>query len=264
MNRARNSGTTVEMNNVLVVIPARYASTRFPGKPLADLCGMPMVQQVWQRAIQVKRADRVVVATDDQRILEVVKGFGGEGWMTSSAHRTGTERVAEVAEKIPSMLVVNLQGDLPLFLPETLDRLIEIGLASGNPFQAVTVKSEMTDPAERSSPASVKVVTDLQGRALYFSRSLIPYPQTHNLNNNFKYYKHYGIYLFQRHFLLQIAKAPEGELEKIEQLEQLRILEGGGTIRVVEIDPREAASFWEVNTPEDLVRAREILGHTDH
>ncbi len=245
----------VASGDVLVVIPARYRSSRFPGKPLADLGGMPMVQQVWRRAMQVKRANRVVVASDDARILKVVEAFGGEGWLTSSTHRTGTERVAEVAEKIPAALVMNLQGDLPLFLPETLDRLIDLGLTSDS--DALTVKSEMTDPAERSSPSSVKVVSDLRGRALYFSRSLIPYPRADD--GQFKYYKHYGIYLFRRDFLLRIAKAPEGRLEGMEQLEQLRILEQGGTIQVVEIAPHEAASFWEVNLPEDLVRARAIL-----
>jgi 3-deoxy-manno-octulosonate cytidylyltransferase (CMP-KDO synthetase) len=254
---SQNEVAGVRTGGVLVVIPARYDSSRFPGKPLADLGGMPMVQQVWRRAIQAKRADRVVVASDDDRILKVVEAFGGEGCRTSSAHRTGTERVAEVAEKIPAALVVNLQGDLPLFLPETLDRLIDLGLASDS--DALTVKSEITDPAERLCPSSVKVVTDLRGRALYFSRSPIPYPRTENIMGNFKYYKHYGIYLFRRDFLLQIAKAPEGRLEGMEQLEQLRILEQGGTIQVAEIGPDEAASFWEVNLPEDLVRAREML-----
>ena len=262
----QDNDTHLKMGGVLVVIPARYGSSRFPGKPLADLMGWPMVRHVWNRAIQAKRADRVVVATDDERILKVVEDFGGEAWMTSSAHRTGTERVAEVAEKIPATLVVNLQGDLPLFLPETLDRLIEISLASQNvqtdmqaDVQAVTLQSEITDLAEINSPSCVKVVTDLQARALLFSRSPIPYMQTGHINNNFKYYKHYGIYLFRRPFLLQLAKAPEGRLEAVEQLEQLRILERGGVIQVVEIDRREAASFWEVNTPDELVRAAALL-----
>lgn len=247
----------------LVVIPARYPSTRFPGKPLADLNGKPMIQHVWERAIAAKRPSRVIVATDDERIAETVRRFGGEVLMTSSEHRTGTERVAEVAAQFPAERVVNLQGDLPLFLPATLDRLIEIGggLIQRGEADLITAKSALTNEEEVFSPHAVKVVTNERGDALYFSRSPIPHIERGDFGKrgSFTFYKHYGIYLYHKNFLLQIAKSPEGNLERMERLEQLRVLEQGGKVHVMEIEKEEALFFWEVNTPEDLVRAREIL-----
>lgn len=252
----------------LVVIPARYASTRFPAKPLADLNGKPMVQHVWERAAAAKRPGRVVVATDDRRIAEIVERFGGEVAMTADSHRTGTERVAEVAARFPAKIVVNLQGDLPLFNPSTLDDLIEKSerLIMNGETDLVTAKSEIHSEEEIFSPHSVKVVTDFTGRALYFSRSPIPYLQKGDLKKGvapFKFYKHYGIYLYHFDFLLQVAKSPEGGLEKMERLEQLRVLEQGGRVQVIEIDPEAARFFWEVNTPEDLTKAKEILSSLD-
>ncbi len=256
---------TLTSNSTLVVIPARYPSVRFPGKPLADLNGKPMIQHVWERAIAAKRPDRVIVATDDERIAETVRRFGGEGMITSSSHRTGTERVAEVAAQFPARQVVNLQGDLPLFQPITLDRLIEIGGEAVLRGEAnlATVKSKMSYE-ETVSPHSVKVVTDRQGNALYFSRSLIPHVEggVHDWRNRSPFYKHYGMYLYHKDFLLKIAPSQEGDLEKFEKLEQLRVLEQGGKIRVIEIDSEEAAHLAEVNTPEDLVKAREMLIHS--
>ncbi|MBI3803406.1 MAG: 3-deoxy-manno-octulosonate cytidylyltransferase [Nitrospirae bacterium] len=255
-------------DSVLVVIPARYPSTRFPGKPLADLNGKPMVQHVWERAVAAKRPSRVLVATDDTRIAEVVRRFGGEVMMTASTHRTGTERVAEVAEQFPAELVVNLQGDLPLFRPETLDRLIEIGGESIRRREAdlITAKSAMMNEEEIFSPHTVKVVTDHRDHALYFSRSPIPYAERGQLgasgqSGSFLFYKHYGIYLYHKTFLIQVARSPEGKLERKERLEQLRVLEQGGRVRVIEIGEGEARFFWEVNTPEDMLRAREILAN---
>lgn len=257
---------TMSADSVLVVIPARYPSTRFPGKPLADLNGKPMVQHVWERAVAAKRPAKVLVATDDARIADVVRRFGGEVMITASTHRTGTERVAEVAAQFPAELVVNLQGDLPLFRPETLDRLIEAGGESIRRREAdlITAKSALMDEAEIFSPHSVKVVTDHRDYALYFSRSPIPYAERGRLgasseSGTFVFYKHYGIYLYHKAFLIQIAESPEGKLEKKERLEQLRVLERGGRVRVIEIGEGEARFFWEVNTPEDLVKAREIL-----
>jgi len=248
----------------LVVIPARYSSTRFPAKPLADLNGKPMVQHVWERAAAAKRPGKVIVATDDDRIAAVVRDFGGEVEMTSSSHRTGTERVAEVASRFPAKIVVNLQGDLPLFDPATLDLLIEKSEEAILDGQAdlVTAKSEIHSEEEVFSPHTVKVVTDVEGRALYFSRSPIPYLEPGAFGKGsapFKLYKHYGIYIYHPDFLFRIAKSPEGNLERIERLEQLRVLEQGGSVRVIEIDPKAARFFWEVNTPEDLIQAREIL-----
>jgi len=248
----------------LIVIPARFPSTRFPGKPLADLNGKPMIQHVWERAMATQYAGQVRVATDDPRIAERVRSFGGEVLMTSADHRTGTERVAEAAERFPAEVVVNLQGDLPLFQPKTLDSLIGACRASleKGEFDLATAKSEIFSEEELFSPHSVKVVTDREGFALYFSRSPIPYVEKGGFENGkgpFKFYKHYGIYIFRRDFLLRIARSPEGPLEKMERLEQLRVLEQGGRIRVLEIEQEEARFFHEVNTPEDLVKAREIL-----
>lgn len=253
----------MKADSVLVVIPARYPSTRFPGKPLADLNGKPMIQHVWERAIAAKRPDRVIVATDDERIAKVVQGFNGEVMMTSSEHRTGTERVAEVASQFPALRVMNLQGDLPLFRPATLDRLIDIGgkLIQRGEADLITAKSALTSEEEVFSPHSVKVVSNERGEALYFSRSPIPHIEKGGFEKrgSFTFFKHYGIYLYHKGFLLQIAKSPEGSLEKMERLEQLRVLEQGGRVRVLEIAKEEARFFWEVNTPEDLVKAREIL-----
>jgi 3-deoxy-manno-octulosonate cytidylyltransferase (CMP-KDO synthetase) len=211
-----------------------------------------------------KRPGRVVVATDDDRIAQTVRRFGGEVQLTSPAHRTGTERVAEVASRFSSAIVVNLQGDLPLFDPATLDLLIdksERAILNGET-DLVTAKSEIESEEEIFSPHSVKVVTDSTGRALYFSRSPIPYIEKGSFGKGaerFKFYKHYGIYLYHQDFLLRIAKSSEGDLERIERLEQLRVLEQGGRVQVIEIDRKAARFFWEVNTPEDLVKAKEIL-----
>lgn len=263
--RAVNAGTK---RTSLVVIPARYSSTRFPAKPLADLNGKPMVQHVWERAAAAKRPGKVVVATDDDRIASAVRGFGGEVEMTSPDHRTGTERVAEVASRFPAGIVVNLQGDLPLFNPATLDLLIEKSEKAilDDKADLVTAKSEIRSEEEVFSPHSVKVVTDSNGRALYFSRSPIPYIEKGRFGTGsapFKFYKHYGIYFFHPDFLFRIAKSPEGSLERMERLEQLRVLEQGGSVQVIEINPEAARFFWEVNTPEDLIRAREILSSSE-
>lgn len=263
-NQNRSGSAEATMKTALVVIPARYASTRFPAKPLADLNGKPMVQHVWERAVAAKRPARVVVATDDGRIAKVVRSFGGELEMTSPDHRTGTERVAEVAARFPSKIVVNLQGDLPLFDPGTLDLLIEKSerLILSGETDLVTAKSEIVSEEEIFSPNSVKVVTDQTGRALYFSRSPIPHIERGAFgkgNAPFKFYKHYGIYIYHPDFLARISKSSEGSLEKMERLEQLRVLEQGGRVQVIEIGREAARFFWEVNAPEDLVKAREIL-----
>jgi len=248
----------------LIVIPARYQSQRFPGKPLADLNGKPMIQRVWERAMMIKDHGRVIVATDDKRIADCAREFGAEVCMTSVSHQTGTERVAEVAEQYDSEMVVNLQGDLPVFLPGVLDDLLEISAdLIGRGFaKLVTVKSEILSKEEIFSPNTVKVITNRENLALYFSRSPIPYiaPESLDLESlPFKFYKHYGIYIYKKEFLLHISKSPEGLLEKAEKLEQLRVLEEGGQISVVDIKPESARFFREVNTPEDLVKVKEML-----
>jgi len=242
----------------LIVIPARYGASRFPGKPLADLHGKPMIQHVWEGASASKLAQKVIVATDDARIAEAVRGFGGSVWMTASSHRNGTERVAEVASHFKAEVVVNLQGDLPLFDPDILDEIIAEATVwiISKKAEVFTAKTAIQSEAELLSPDTVKVVTDKAGRALYFSRAAIPHATR---GTSRKSDKHYGIYCYARDFLLEIAKAPEGILERTERLEQLRVLEAGGRIGVMALGPGAARSFLEVNTPEDLEQARKRL-----
>ncbi len=254
--------STAMTSGPLVVIPARYDSTRFPGKPLADLCGRPMIQHVWERAVAAKRPGRVVVATDDLRIAECVRAFGGECVMTAAGHRNGTERVAEVAATSSSPLVVNLQGDLPLFHPPTLDRLIDIAqtAVTTRGIDGVTARAKIDLRDEIFSPSCVKVVVDREDRALYFSRATIPHADPSSpVPPETIFYKHFGIYIYQRDFLLRLAQMPEGRLEATERLEQLRVLEAGGRILAVTLSPVETDCFFEVNHPEDLRRVEAYL-----
>ncbi|MBN4054093.1 3-deoxy-manno-octulosonate cytidylyltransferase [Nitrospira defluvii] len=252
----------------LVVIPARYESSRFPGKSLADLQGKPIIQHVWERAASANLPGRVIVATDDERIATCVREFGAEVCLTALSHKNGTERIAEVAASLDYDIVVNLQGDLPLFQPEVLDSLLEssIKMIEGGKADVVTAKSEILSEDEIFSPNTVKVVTDENDLALYFSRSVIPYIEKETFDrkkNETVFYKHYGIYCYSKSYLLKIVKAPEGCLERIERLEQLRVLEQGDRIGVVHLPPDASQSFLEVNTPHDLKKAAAFLakGH---
>lgn len=229
---------------VLCIIPARYASTRLPGKPLRDIAGKPMIVRVYERATGAQRVHEVVVATDDERIRAAVEEHGGHAVMTRADHATGTDRLAEVAAQRPDCdLIINVQGDEPLIDPAVIDALVA-------PFEhdaalmMATAKTEITDAAEMENPNNVKVVTDRTGNALYFSRARIPYAR----NAGAKVYKHIGIYAYRRDFLLAYAKMAQTELEYSESLEQLRALENGYRIRVVETD----AVFIGVDTEEDL------------
>ena len=235
---------------VLCVIPARFASTRLPGKPLKDIAGKPMVVRVYERASQAGLVDETLVATDDERIKEAVEAAGGRAMLTRADHATGTDRLAEVAEAYPQVdLIVNVQGDEPLIEPGLIDQLA--GLFADEPdLQMATVKTEMKDEDEQRNPNNVKVVCDKAGYALYFSRSLMPYPR----KGGCPVYKHIGIYAYRREFLLKYAKMEPTPLEKAESLEQLRALENGFRIKVVETK----ASFVGVDTPEDLERVNEI------
>ncbi|SFT61854.1 3-deoxy-manno-octulosonate cytidylyltransferase (CMP-KDO synthetase) [Selenomonas sp. GACV-9] len=236
--------------NVLCVIPARYASTRLPGKPLKDIAGKPMVCRVYERASQAGKVSKTLVATDDERILQAVKANGGEAMMTRKDHPTGTDRLAEVAAAFPEAeLIINVQGDEPLIEPSLIDELAAVFEADSN-LKMATVKTEMIDRAEQENPNNVKVVTDKNGYALYFSRSLIPYPR----NEGCPVYKHIGIYAYKRDFLLQYAKMGSTPLEAAESLEQLRALENGYRIKVVETK----AKFVGVDTAEDLQKVNEI------
>ena len=235
---------------VLCVIPARYASTRLPGKPLKDIAGKPMVVRVYERASQAGLVNETLVATDDERIKTAVEAAGGKAMLTRADHATGTDRLAEVAEAYPDVdLIVNVQGDEPLIDPGLIDELA--GLFANEPELAMaTVKTEMEDEAEQKNPNNVKVVCDKAGYALYFSRSLMPYPR----KGGCPVYKHIGIYAYRRDFLLHYAKMEPTPLEQAESLEQLRALENGYRIKVVETK----AKFVGVDTVEDLERVNEI------
>ena len=245
---------------IIAVIPARYASTRFPGKALADIGGKPMIQHVYERTCRASLVSRVIVATDDQRIADVVNQIGGEAIMTSTAHETGTDRLAEVAQSLDSDLVVNVQGDEPLIDPAMIDQAIKPFMNDPN-LQMGTLKTRVLCLHDFLSPNVVKVVTDVSGNALYFSRSPLPFfrdkwqdlKDESFASGRLLCYKHVGLYVFRRDFLLQFAAMPPTFLEISEKLEQLRAIENGVRIRVVETE----FSSIGVDTPDDLIKAQE-------
>lgn len=235
----------------ICVIPARYSSTRLPGKPLKDICGKPMVCRVWERASRAASVTEVIVATDDERILQAVNEHSGRAMMTRADHKTGTDRLAEVAEKFPNVeVVVNVQGDEPLIEPSLIDELVAAFVADKD-LQMATVATELTDAEEMTNPNNVKVVLDKNDNALYFSRSLIPYPRNAGKSPVFK---HIGIYAYRRQFLIDYAKMTPTPLEQAESLEQLRALENGFRIRVI----KSSCQFVGVDTEEDLKLVNEI------
>lgn len=237
--------------NILCVIPARYASTRLPGKPLAPIAGKPMIQHVYERASLANRPNTVLVATDHELVYDAVKAFGGKVMLTSPDHPTGTDRLAEVARSYTDAdIIINVQGDEPLIAPEVIDQLAAVFDNDGE-LKMATLATVM-DEAEYNQPSAVKVVTDLCGHALYFSRSLIPY-----LRNEaaLPVYKHIGIYAYRRDFLLHYAALTPTPLEKTESLEQLRALENGHKIKVIITDFKSIG----VDTPEDLELVNRLL-----
>ena len=237
---------------ILCVIPARYASTRLPGKPLADIAGKPMICRVYEQAVQAKSLAGVLVATDDQRVYDAVIQNGGKAMMTAENHPTGTDRLAEVAAAYPDMdLIINVQGDEPLIEPEIIDALATV-FDEDPALQMATVKTPMSTQAEMQDPNNVKVVTDRNGYALYFSRSLLPYPR---VPHGRPAYKHIGIYAYKRDFLLRYAQMEPTPLEQTESLEQLRALENGFRIRVIETNRK----FIGVDTPEDLAAGNAVF-----
>jgi len=239
---------------VVVVIPARYGSTRLPGKPLVQLAGKSMIQRVYERARLAKRANLVLVATDDERIVKAVEAFGGEARMTRADHRTGTERVAEVAAHTEGDVFVNVQGDEPLLDPGAVDMAVDALL--GEPVAAIaTVATPVKAAADIMDPNVVKTVLDFNGNALYFSRAPIPWVRDAAGNARARHLKHLGLYVFQRDALLEYPTLPRGDLERIEQLEQLRWMENGWKIRVTEVE-HDAVS---VDVPEDVARAEKLI-----
>ncbi|HLM59081.1 MAG TPA: 3-deoxy-manno-octulosonate cytidylyltransferase [Pyrinomonadaceae bacterium] len=262
-----HTGLPIQNPKVVAIIPARYSSSRLPGKPLLEIGGRPMVVHVAERALAARSVERAVVATDDERIFEAVRAAGHEALMTSAEHASGSDRLAEAAEGIEADLIVNVQGDEPLISPETIERAVAALVEDESAAASTTC-----EPFERAedvlSPDVVKVVTDARGRALYFSRSPVPFPREAarlygslaaalaaepDLLKRFR--KHTGLYVYRRAFLLEYARWPQTQLERDESLEQLRILEHGRAVRVVEA----AAPSIGVDTPEDLRRVRAIF-----
>jgi 3-deoxy-manno-octulosonate cytidylyltransferase (CMP-KDO synthetase) len=244
----------MDSSQMVIVIPARYGSTRLPAKPLVPLAGKPMIQRVYERAKLAKFAGRVIVATDDDRILKAVQDFGGEARMTRTDHRTGTERVAEVAAHVEGEVFVNVQGDEPLLDPAAVDAAVAALLEE--PAAAIsTVAVPIRTPADIMDPNVVKTILDFDDNALYFSRAPIPWVRDSAHKIHARHLKHLGLYVFERDALLEYPTLPQGELERLEQLEQLRWLENGWKIRVTEVE-RDAVS---VDVPEDVARAEKLL-----
>ena len=248
---------------VVAIIPARYGSTRLPGKPLARIGGKPMIQHVYESASKARVLERVLVATDDRRVEETVRGFGGEVMMTSKDHASGTDRLAEVARKIKADWLVNVQGDLPFIQSETIARAVR-PMRRDRSIPMGTVGTPIFDEGEWRNPNIVKVLINRQGFALYFSRSPIPYVRngavdlggnklTRGAKRRLWAHRHVGLYVYRRDYLLQFARLRPTALEQIESLEQLRALAHGHRIYVAMVDER----CVEVDTAEDLAKAEE-------
>ncbi len=238
---------------VVGLIPARYASKRFPGKALADLWGKPLLQHVVERAAQARTLSEVVVATDDARIADLVRGFGGKVQMTAATHPSGTDRIAEVARHLSCDLVVNIQGDEPLIVPGEIDAAVAPLLADPA-IPMGTLACPLSVP-QAADPNAVKVVVGTDGFALYFSRAPIPYLRDGHAGGASPYLLHIGLYVYRRDVLLRLASLPPTPLEERERLEQLRALEHGIRIRVVTTDHPSIG----VDTPEDLERVRRMM-----
>lgn len=246
---------------VLAIIPARYASQRLPAKPLADICGKPMVQHVYERACRASTVDRVVVATDDERIATAVRGFKGEVVMTPANLLTGTDRIACAAQSIPDAdIVINVQGDEPLIEPAMIDQAVK-PLLDDSSISVGTLVRRIESIDELLNPGIVKVVLDHAGNALYFSRSPIPFGRDIDQNdwpNTGTYYKHIGLYVFRREFLETFTSMNQTPLEKAEKLEQLRILENGYKMRCTVTTHNSIP----VDTQEDLDVVRTLANKT--
>ena len=241
--------------SVLAVIPARYASTRLPGKPLVPLAGKPMIERVWNQVRQASAVSDVLVATDDERIRSAVGAFGGKAVMTRSDHRSGTERIAEVAATHKDAdIFVNVQGDEPLIEPAAINELVE-AIQSDGEVQVATLAVPITHPPDIMDPNVCKVVLDFDGNGLYFSRAPIPWVRDRGGAVHARHLKHLGLYAFRREALLDFATFPQGDLERVEQLEQLRWLENGYRIRVAETEHDSVS----VDVPDDVARIEALL-----
>jgi 3-deoxy-manno-octulosonate cytidylyltransferase (CMP-KDO synthetase) len=238
---------------IIGVIPARYDSTRFPGKPLALIKGKSLIERVWRQARKARKLDDIIIATDDDRIQKAAEAFGARVVLTSRTCKCGTDRLAEVARKTPASagIFINIQGDEPLIPPALIDELAETLRATPG-LPAVTAAYPLNDEREYMDPNVVKVVVDEKSHALFFSRSPLPYRRS---KGTMTCYKHLGIYGYRRHFLLRFTGWPQTPLEKIEQLEQLRILEKGYRIKVV-LSGRDS---YGVDVPDDVKKIERLL-----
>lgn len=234
------------------IIPARYESRRFPGKPLAPILGKPMIQRVYERAKQAESLENVFIATDDQRIFDASLSFGADVRMTSPGHRSGTSRVAEIAAQLDSPLIINIQGDEPLFHVSMIEDLVQA--LQDKTIHMATLAARENNIADIEDQNIVKVVMDREDFALYFSRSPIPF------NSADSFCKHIGIYGYQKTFLLKFESLQETRLEKTEKLEQLRALENGCRIKIV----NTPHSILSVDTPEDIIKIENFLREEGH
>jgi len=239
---------------IIGVIPARWASTRFPGKVLADLNGRPLIWHVWNQARQAAEVSRIVIACDDERVRRVCEDFGARAVMTSSHHASGTDRIAEAVRDIPAEIIVNIQGDEPLIDPKVIDRLA-VSLRDDPVCPMATVIVPIRTMEELTDPNVVKAVISHGGRALYFSRHAIPYNRDQRSFEEITAYKHLGLYAYRRDFLLRFYDLPASSLEAAEKLEQLRVLEAGYSIQTITV----SCAAIGVDTPEDLARVRQQL-----
>lgn len=248
--------TSAPEQKAIAVIPARYASTRFPGKIIAPLCGKPLVLHAYERACQARHVSEALIATDDQHVVDALKPYDAPVVMTRNDHPSGTDRIAEVMGERTEPVVVNVQGDEPLIDPATIDIAIE---ALWNDPDAVmsTVCNPLSDPEHIANPNVVKTVWDKRGRALYFSRSPIPFirDEADRAASHHCYWQHVGLYVYRRDFLMRYAQMEQTPLEQLEKLEQLRVLENGFSIAVAQTD----YDCIGVDSPEDLERVRNIL-----
>jgi len=246
--------------SVLAVIPARFASTRFPGKMIAPLAGKPLVVHTYAQACKAELVSHALIAADDDRVIEAVRPHGVAVVMTRAGHPSGTDRIAEVAEHADASIIVNVQGDEPLIDPGTIDAAIR-PLLEDPQLPMATVRHPITEPEAISDPNVVKVVCDARGRALYFSRHPIPYVRDweDGASSPRCHWQHVGLYAYRREFLLEYARMAQTPLEELEKLEQLRALENGFPIAVVETQHRSIG----VDTPEDLERVRLLVENAE-
>lgn len=240
------------MMKVIGVIPARFHSTRFAGKVLADLGGKPVVQYVWESAKRSRILDDLVIAADDERIIKTAEDFGAKAIYTSPDQPSGTDRLIEVVNPVEVEVVVNIQGDEPMVQPEMIDELARAILEDKDVYMA-TLAKKIEHKSEIENPNVVKVVIDRNGFGLYFSRSVIPYPRHETIP---VYYKHLGLYAYTKDFLFEFTNLPKSHLEMTEGLEQLRVLENGYRIKVVETK----FDTIGIDTPEDLKKAKQAMG----